>query len=146
MSYEPYTWKGGDTATANKLNHIEQGIAQGGSGGILYIPNSTIDNQTGIITLGMTAGEIFTALQENKFVFSSISMGEQEEGFNSVLNLIILGCMYVDNQGYAFPSLLSRMEVQSINFTCDYADEYPARSISGSFPGPGSDPGSGGIK
>ena len=56
MSYEPYTWKGGDTVTANKLNHIEQGIAQGGSGGVLYIPNSTMDNQTGIITLGMTAG------------------------------------------------------------------------------------------
>ena len=70
MSYEPYTWKGGDTVTANKLNHIEQGIAQGGSGGILHVP-ATVDEQT--ITLGMTTGEILSALQEGKLVFTSLS-------------------------------------------------------------------------
>ena len=31
MSYEKQTWTTGDTITANKLNHMEDGIAEGGS-------------------------------------------------------------------------------------------------------------------
>ena len=33
MSYTPTTWTSGDTITASKLNKIEQGIAESGSGG-----------------------------------------------------------------------------------------------------------------
>ena len=144
MSYEPYTWKGGDTVTANKLNHIEQGIAQGGSGGVLYIPNSTMDNQTGIITLGMTAGEIFTALQEGKFVFTSIPMEEVESVY--IFNLIIAsGSMTPENyQFVAF--IINPSGVGSVGLACDYEDEYPSGSISGSPSGPGSEAGSGGVK
>ena len=32
MSYEPKTWQCGDTITAEELNRMEQGIAQGGGG------------------------------------------------------------------------------------------------------------------
>ena len=141
MSYEPYTWRGGDTVTANKLNHIEQGIAQGGSGGIFYIPNSTVDGQAGIITLGMTAGEISTALQEGKFVFTSIPM--EEDGAVLILNIIILGCTYEESSGYAFPGITTTGAIiQPAYFTCDYEDEYPSVSMNGSPSGPGS----GGIK
>lgn len=136
MSYEPYTWKGGDTVTANKLNHIEQGIAQGGSGGILYIPNTTIDEQTGIITSGMTAGEIFTALQEGKFVFTSISMVASGNGV--VLNIPILGCSYENSQGYVFLGLII-ITGQTFLFTCDYEDEYPSGNINDSPSGSVSD-------
>ncbi len=144
MSYEPYTWKGGDTVTANKLNHIEQGIAQGGSGGVLYIPNSTMDNQTGIITLGMTAGEIFTALQEGKFVFTSISMEEVESVY--IFNLIIAAGLRspIDYQFVAF--IINPSGVGSVSFTCNYEDEYPSGNINGDSSGPGSEAGSGGVK
>ena len=37
MSYEPTTWKSGDTVTSAKLNKMEQGIANAGGGGALVV-------------------------------------------------------------------------------------------------------------
>lgn len=48
MSYTPTTWTTGDTITASALNKIEQGIADGGGGGVdavIYFPNSTVGYQ-----------------------------------------------------------------------------------------------------
>lgn len=33
MAYAKQTWNNGDVITADKLNHMEDGIAEGGSGG-----------------------------------------------------------------------------------------------------------------
>ena len=35
MSYEKQTWQTGDTVTSAKLNHMEDGIASAGGGGVL---------------------------------------------------------------------------------------------------------------
>ena len=45
MAYEKQTWQTGDTVTAAKLNHMEDGIAGGGTGGgVVYIDcTHTID-------------------------------------------------------------------------------------------------------
>ena len=45
MSYEPTTWKSGDTVTSAKLNKMEQGIANAGGGGVLIVHDvdSTLD-------------------------------------------------------------------------------------------------------
>ena len=48
MSYTPTTWVNGDTITAVKLNKIEQGIADAGSGGgggalIVHDESATLD-------------------------------------------------------------------------------------------------------
>lgn len=48
MAYEKHEWVNGETITAEKMNNIEEGIAeasQSGGGGnmaIVYVPNSTI--------------------------------------------------------------------------------------------------------
>ncbi len=39
MSYEKQTWTTGETITAEKLNHIEDGIAEGGTGGLNLVPH-----------------------------------------------------------------------------------------------------------
>ncbi len=41
MAYEPHEWVAGETVTASKLNHLEQGVAEGG-GGVLIV-NGTME-------------------------------------------------------------------------------------------------------
>lgn len=47
MSYTPHTWQTGETVTAEKLNALEQGVANagGGGGGVLKatFSNNTLD-------------------------------------------------------------------------------------------------------
>ena len=64
MSYTPTTWATGDTITAAKLNNMEQGIANAGSGydaviRLTHADNSRDDNQTNLtptIVSGTFAG------------------------------------------------------------------------------------------
>jgi len=51
MSYEPTTWKSGDTVTSAKLNKIEQGIA---NAGVLIVSdnNGTLDHTYAEIIAG----------------------------------------------------------------------------------------------
>lgn len=56
MSYTPTEWKTGDTITAEKLNKLEQGVADSGGGGGALIVNSTYDD--GAYTLDKTWKEI----------------------------------------------------------------------------------------
>ena len=61
MAYEKQNWNNGDVITAEKLNHIEDGIAEGGSGGGNFVVNFTYDMQTDDITADKTYQEIYTA-------------------------------------------------------------------------------------
>ena len=58
MSYEKPTWTCGETITADKLNHMEDGIAEGGSGGGVFVVHFTYDMQTNDITADKTPQEI----------------------------------------------------------------------------------------
>lgn len=49
MAYKKNTWANGDTITAEKLNHMEDGIAEGG-GGFVFIPVN--ENWKPLVTLG----------------------------------------------------------------------------------------------
>lgn len=56
MSYTKQTWATGDVITANKMNHMEDGIANAG-GGILFV-HETYDEETEIYWLDKTWKEI----------------------------------------------------------------------------------------
>lgn len=62
MSYEKQTWQTGDTVTSAKLNHMEDGIAAGGSGGGLLVTitfgdsSATMDKTFNEITAAIAAG------------------------------------------------------------------------------------------
>lgn len=62
MAYEKQTWTNGDLITAEKLNHIEDGIAQGG-GGVLTVIETVTEDAHGneVRTLDKTYNEIASA-------------------------------------------------------------------------------------
>lgn len=62
MSYEPTTWKAGDTVTSAKLNKLEQGVAS--SGGVVMPTYTTSD------------GEIFTCDTEFLTIIDAIEAGK----------------------------------------------------------------------
>ena len=64
MSYTKTTWQNGDTITAEKLNHIENGIADAGSGGgeaIVINLTWDSDSEQYIYEGDLTVGEIRNA-------------------------------------------------------------------------------------
>ena len=63
MSYEKQTWSTGETITANKLNHMEDGIADGGSGGGSLRINISmeVDGDTATYTMDKTWQQIHDA-------------------------------------------------------------------------------------
>lgn len=63
MSYTEQTWANGDIITAEKLNHMEDGIA--GAGGVFSVP-TTFDEQTGTVTCTKTWKEIYDAMVSGK--------------------------------------------------------------------------------
>lgn len=65
MAYEKQTWQTGETITAQKLNHMEDGIASGGSSD-LFIISATQDPISEDITLDKTFAEINTAITNNQ--------------------------------------------------------------------------------
>lgn len=81
MPYEPNTWATGDVITADKLNHIEQGI----SGIVFHITSQ--DN-----TLDATYGEIKSALDAGRICLIKVS-GE------STIKLVV-SCYEIDSAYY----------------------------------------------
>ena len=65
MAYKPTEWKCGDTITAEKMNKLEQAVAQGGGGGTFFV-GATVDGND--LTLDKTLGEIKEATYAGKQV------------------------------------------------------------------------------
>lgn len=64
MAYEKTEWKSGDTITAEKLNKIEDGIAEGGgSTGPLYFNIDNYDEEADNYISNVTFGEIYEAFK-----------------------------------------------------------------------------------
>lgn len=116
MSYEKNTWNKGDVITANKLNHMEDGIA--GGGGVLVV-NSVYDEQAGTTTLDKTWQEIHDAdycilkdIIDEETVYSPvIAVGE------TPFNKYRVNAIDLTEQPFA-----------SMSFECDTADDYPVYS------------------
>lgn len=78
MSYEKQTWSTGETITANKLNHIEDGIADGGSGGgsdvfiVHVIADYSESEEEPSVIVEEPVDDIFNALSNNKEVVAFV--------------------------------------------------------------------------
>lgn len=68
MAYTKQTWTSGETVTSAKLNHMEDGIAEGGSGGGVFVVNFTYDEQTQKYTADKTLQEIGTAAMSGSVI------------------------------------------------------------------------------
>ena len=86
MSYTPTTWATGDTITADKLNHMEDGIADatsgGGGGSDLFIVNIEFDNlPPSSATLDKTQEEILQAVEDGKIPVGAIKSSGSVIGY-----------------------------------------------------------------
>ena len=120
MSYTKQTWNTGDTITADKLNHMEDGIAAGG----LMVISSTYDEQTELITLGKTWQEIFDALKAGVLcIVQSWDVGSSNSAY------VGLACSAVGaiNQ-YIVNVIVSggSTTVTALVYTTNTADGYPS--------------------
>lgn len=85
MAYEKQTWVTGEVITKEKLNHMEDGIANGGSGGsALYVGAETVGNTT---TLDKTWNEIKEAVDNGQICISKITVDGPLNG--NFLNYLI---------------------------------------------------------
>jgi len=87
MYYTKTNWKTGDTITADKLNHIEDGIAEGSSGGnITFFPltyDGTYYNTTA------SYNDVYQAM-ENGVVFFKSTLE------NTRISFRVITCRYED--------------------------------------------------
>ena len=82
MSYEKQRWQSGDTITAGKLNHIENGIASGKN--ILLSETITVDGDNEIHTLNATYNEMVSTITNG-----GLLLVEKEEDVNGIINYSI---------------------------------------------------------
>lgn len=98
MSYTPHTWQAGETVTAEKLNVLEQGVADAGGGGTLLV---TVTEQADTPSSGYTTVTMNKTWQELRDaivsgvtpVFCAHYVDEYVEDWNLV---VILDVFYVD--------------------------------------------------
>lgn len=114
MSYEKQTWANGDVITANKLNHMEDGIA--GGGGVLVV-HSVYDEQTEISTLDKTWQQIHDALVAGCIV-NTVQIADDE-----VISTFITDAWYDsgEEEGY-------KVDVSGVPFATDSENGYPHNS------------------
>lgn len=112
MGYEKQTWQTGDVITANKMNHMEDGIA--GVGGSVLVVRATNDTDNSQYILDTTWRQIYNAFLSNGCVVLAdpVSNGEQyktiEELFfypnDSQYTVIFLGDSYTTNSENGYPT------------------------------------------
>ena len=107
-SYTPTTWATGDIITAEKLNKIEQGIANAGSGNWLVV-NAISDSNNDTTTLDKTWQEIYDA-------FPMVYVYVNEDSFNGKVIIEM-----VANQSGNY------MIGAGFNFSTDSPNGYPSR-------------------
>lgn len=119
MAYTPTEWQTGDIVTAEKLNKLENGVADS-SGGILAV-NLILEEDSSVPSLDKTYAEIASAIENNKqvVVFNKLSpiltgitahpvysVGGDDEYTVRVLAMIGLGvglATYVAEEEDAYP-------------------------------------------
>lgn len=73
MAYDKYTWQTGEVITQEKLNHMEDGIADMGGGGMLIVNVISPENEPSY--LDKTWQEIHDAFLSGNVAFRGINNG-----------------------------------------------------------------------
>ena len=109
MSYTKQTWVTGDTITAEKLNHIEDGVADSGS-----VFNINVTEEGTTWTMNKTWNEIKNAFLSGKMLVVSLPNGIDEK----YTTVVEIRTQVNDSQYY--------VDTASSNYFCALsADGYP---------------------
>jgi hypothetical protein len=92
--YIPHTWTSGETITADKMNHLEQGIGSGGGGIFLVRMTMIEDGNSHSMMLDKTAGEIINASESGKLVLIQAEQAYDDAWMKRMS--ILLQIAYVD--------------------------------------------------
>lgn len=91
MSYEKQTWATGDTITAAKLNHMEDGIGQGGAGGVLIETTWDLSNYA-YYTTQYTGAEVEAMVKAGTHVI--VHTPAAEGGYQKEVYFTLTGIYY----------------------------------------------------
>lgn len=129
MSYEKQTWQTGDVITAEKLNHMEDGIASGGGGGSSDFSTAevTVIANSGSGGVALTGGingysEGFAFIRNGDPKMLASFFGVQAGASDTAQALLV--------EGYAEYELEMGMNV-SVTGDCTYDDEEGVFAITG---------------
>lgn len=151
MSYIPTNWQTGDTITADKLNHMENGIEAANEGEILHI--TATEDESHIVSFSVPAEEVWTAIRAGKIpvvtfvpydgiaitlfgrtvlfdgVEQSIAFYNKDSHSNSMAVLIVLGETHWGFERKYIPDLDWLSQFYSTQNYCvlgfNHTDQYP---------------------
>lgn len=120
MSYTKTNWQTGDTITAEKLNHAEQGIYDNSN--CILFTTATYNEETGYITLDKTWNEI----NSSKISFIDFG-GILYQGFDLSKAYELVETISHENEQTSYFIIVNGKFVgeEVITFTCETADGYP---------------------
>lgn len=120
MAYEKQTWECGETITAEKLNHIENGIADASSGG----------------GGGTSEPFVLEKVSEESSIRFNKTFGEIKEAFNSGKSIWVLDAIFEEGNMYApidaigigiAPNGGGSVVVGNANYIADTDQDYPSK-------------------
>jgi len=85
MAYTPTNWKDGDIISAEKMNKLEQGVAEGGGGGVLLVNvtegsdgggGSVVNSASPMLTAPIPSSSTFTADKTYAEVDAAVKAGK----------------------------------------------------------------------
>jgi len=119
MAYTKHTWENGEVITAEKLNNLEDGIAES-SGSNITVFNIIEDGETDNIKIDATWQDIFDAISERP-VFLKWIASEDDIAMYVVTEVVLL-----PNEGYAVLCVsYGGVSVIGFKFTAESSNSYP---------------------
>lgn len=127
MAYTKQTWQTGETITADKLNHMEDGIADGSGSGSVFNVNSSFDEQRGVYALDKTWQEIYDASKNGALVVVTNTI--EETGSMSNVKEIVHTTSYGANSNPKYRVctfyLYGGTQGATMMYVCDSSTDFP---------------------
>lgn len=121
MAYTPKTWQCGETIMADDLNHMEQGIAQGGSEPLEITITVTEDPNQTIFTMSETWQRIWEA-------YPNVYISSEDEGEGVFYKMDLESVFHAGNQGETVYGVFARKSAFTsdiASYLTDSANGYP---------------------
>ena len=113
MAYTPTTWETGDVITSQKLNKIENGVANTNP---LIVTQTSMNNVT---RLDRTVQQIYDAIISGRPVYFKYSYGGEFSNFSGQLHLAPITTVY----HYAYTDQI-RIIINKNSYTYNLSDKY----------------------